>query len=207
MIKIFRQSYAIQYVVIALMLIALWIPAFVSGKMTMGLDSPVTPIFNLVDNLLDFSPIAQHTLAFVLLVIETLLFNMILVKNQIVGKVSTMGAFVFILLMSLTRTQTNFYPFALSVIFIILAISTLYDVYQIPNPEMDLLKTGVCIALASMCYFPSIILVLWVMIALPMAKKGSLRLQLIPLFGFLFVYFVYFVAVYLFGDLKTLLYG
>ena len=207
MIKFFRQSYAIQYVVIALLAIALWIPAFVSGKLTMGLGSPVTPIFNLVDNLLDFSPIAQHVFAFVMLVLETLLFNMVLVKNQIVGKVSTMGAFVFVLLMSLTRTQTNFYPFALSVIFIILAISTLYEVYQLPNPEMNLLKTGVCIALASMCYFPSIVLVLWVMIALPMAKKGSLRFQLIPLFGFLFVYFVYFVAVYLFGDFQTLLLG
>ena len=121
MIKFFRQSYAIQYVVLALLAIALWIPAFASGKLTMGLDSPVTPIFNLVDNLLDFSPIAQHVFAFALLVLETLLFNMMLVKNQIVGKVSTMGAFVFILLMSLTRTQTNFYPFALSVVFIILA--------------------------------------------------------------------------------------
>ena len=181
MIKFFRQSYAIQYVVVALLAIALWIPAFVSGKMTMGLGSPVTPIYNLVDDLLDFSSIAQHALAFLLLVLETLIFNMMLVKNQIVGKVSIMGAFVFVLLMSMTRTQTNFYPFALSAIFIILAINTLFEMYQLPNPEMSLLKTGVFIALASMCYFHSILLILWVMIVLPMAKKGTLRLQLISL--------------------------
>ena len=114
---------------------------------------------------------------------------------------------VFVLLMNLTGTQTSFYPFALSAIFIILAINTLYEVYQLPNPEMSLLKTGVFIALASMCYFPTILLVLWVFIALPIAKKGTLRLQLIPLFGFLFVYFVYFVAVYLFGDFLTLMHG
>ena len=207
MIKFFRQSYAIQYVVIALLAIALWIPAFASGKMTMGLGSPVTPIFNLVDDLFDFSPIAQHIFAFILLVLETLIFNAMLVKNQIVGKVSTMGAFVFVLLMSLTRTQTNFYPFALSAIFIILAISKLYEMYQMPNPEMSLLKTGVYIALASMCYFPSVLLVLWVIIVLPIAKKGTLRLQLIPLFGFLFVYFAYFIAVYLFGDFHPLMHA
>jgi hypothetical protein len=40
-------------------------------------------------------------------------------------------------------------------------------------------------------------------VVLPVAKKSSLRLQLIPVFGFLFVYFVYFVGVYLFGDLPT----
>ena len=207
MIKFFRQSYAIQYVVIALLAIALWIPAFVSGKMTMGLGSPVTPIFNLVDDLLDFSSIAQHAFAFLWLVLGTLIFNTMLVKNQVVGKVSTMGAFLFVLLMSLTHTQTNFYPFALSAIFIILAINKLFEVYQLPNPEMNLLKVGVYIAIASMCYFPSILLMLWVFIALPIAKKGTLRLQLIPPFGFLFVYFVYFVAVYLFGDFLTLMHG
>jgi hypothetical protein len=207
MIKFFRQSYAVQYVVIALLAIALWIPAFVSGKLTMGLGSPVTPIFNLVDDLLDFSPIAQHAFAFLLLVVETLIFNNMLVKNQIVGKVGTMGAFVFVLLMSLTQTQTNFYPFFLSTLFIILTINCLFETYQLPNPEINLLKSGVFLALASMCYFPSILLVLWVFIALPIAKKGTLRLQLIPLFGFLFVYFAYFVAVYLFGDFLTLIHG
>ncbi len=207
MIKFFRQSYAIQYVVIALLAIALWIPAFVSGKLTMGLGSPVTPIFNVVDNLLGFSPIAQHAFAFLLLVLETLIFNNMLVKNQIVGKVSTMGAFVFVLLMSLTVTQTNFYPFALSVLFILLVINNLFEVYQQPNPEMNLLEVGVFTAMASMCYFPSILLILWVLIALPIAKKGSLRLQLISIFGFLFVYFAYFVAIYLFGDFLTMMHG
>ena len=161
MIKFFRQSYAVQYVVIALLAIALWIPAFVSGKLTMGLGSPVTPIFNLMDDLLDFSPIAQHVFAFLLLVLETLIFNNMLVKSQVVGKVSTMGAFVFVLLMSLTGTQTNFYPFALSALFIILTINCLFETYQLPNPEINLLKAGVFIALASMCYFPSILLVSW----------------------------------------------
>ena len=207
MIKFFRQSYAIQYVVIALMAIILWIPAFISGKATMGLDEPVTPLFNLMDRLLGFSPIAQHAVAFGLLVLETLIFNAIMVKNQIVGKVSTMGAFVFVLLMSLTVTQTNFYPFAFSLIFILLAIGNLFDTYMLPNPEINLLKSGAFVALASLCYFPAILLILWVIIVLPVAKKGFLRWELIPLFGFLFVYFVYFVCIFLVGDFNALLLG
>lgn len=207
MIKFFRQSYAIQYVVIALMAIALWIPAFVAGKATMGLGEPVIPIFNVIDRLLSFSSLAQHAFAFILLVVETLLFNSMMVKNQIVGKVSVMGAFVFVLLMSLTQTQTNFYPFALSVLFILMAISNLFEIYQLQKPEMNLLKAGASIALASMCYFPSILLMLWVFIALPIAKKGTLRLQLIPGFGFLFVYFVYFAGAFLFSDLRPVLHG
>ena len=207
MIKFFRQSYAIQYVVIALMAIALWIPAFVMGKTTMGLNQPVTPLFNLVERILGFSPIVQHIVAFLLLVLETLIFNAILVNNQIVGKVSTMGAFVFVLLMSLTGTQTQFYPFAMATIFILIMISRVYDIYLMQSPEINLLEAGALIALASMCYFPAIVLIIWVFIVLPIAKKGSLRLQLIPIFGFLFVYFLYFVAYYLFGDFKALMQG
>lgn len=207
MIKFFRQSYAVQYVVIALMAIALWIPAFIWGKATLGMEEPVTPLYNLMARLLGSSTILQHVVAFVLLVLGALLFNAIMVKNQIVGKVSTMGLFLYILMMSLTGTQANFFPFAMSSLFILLVISNLFDVYQIPNPELNLLNVGIMIALASMCYFHAIWLLVWVVIVLPMAKKGSIRLQLIPIVGCFFVYFIYFVCVYLFGDFKTLMHG
>ncbi len=207
MIKFFRQSYAVQYVVLALMVIALWLPSFIAGEVTMGLGEPVTPIFNVIDRLLRFSPLVQHIVAFLILVLEALVFNAILVNNQIVGKVSSMGAFVFVLLMSLTKMQTNFYPFLLSVFFILLAINNLYEMYQLPNPELHLLKTGIFTALASMCYFPAIVLVFWVMISLPIAKKSTFRLQLIPITGFLFAYFLYFSGVFLFGDFQTMING
>lgn len=207
MIKFFRQSYAVQYVVIVLLAIALWIPTLISGSMLEGLASPVTPLFNVADRLLGHLPILQHGFAFLLILFEALILNAILTKHQIVGKVGSMGAFVFVLLMSLTPTQTNFYPFTASVIFILLVIKNLFEVYQNPTPEMNLLKAGVCVALASMCYFPSILLLVWIFIALPIAQRGTLRLQFIPLFGFFFVYFAYFVGVYLFGDFLAVYHG
>ena len=202
MIKFFRQSYAIQYVVIALMAIALWLPAFLSGKAVSGMESPVTPLYNLVDHLLGFSFIAKYALAFLLIVLEALIFNAILT-----GKVGTMGAFVFVLLMSLTCTQTQFYPFALATLFLILMLRAFFESHLSPNPEMSLLNAGLLIALASMCYFPAILLIVWSIIVLPMVKKGSFRLTLIPLLGFLAVYFLYFVGVFLFGDFRTVGHG
>ena len=207
MIKFFRQSYAIQYVMLALLAIALWLPSFRPGGAVTGMESAVTPIYNFVARLLRGSSIAQHTVALVLLLGEALLFNVILTENQIIGKVGTMGAFVFIMLMSLTRTQIAFYPFALSVPFILLVLGKLYGVYLAQKPEFDLFKAGIYIAFASMCYFPSFILVLWAMIALSIAKKGSLRLLLLPITGFLFVYFFYYSYVFLFGDFLPLIQG
>jgi hypothetical protein len=87
--------------------------------------------------------------------------------------------------------------------FILLAMDRLFEIYLMPNSELNLLKVGIYVALASMCYFPSIVLILWVIIVLPIAKKGSLRLQIIPLLGFLAVYFFYFVGIFLFSNLQT----
>ena len=207
MIKFFRQSYAIQYVVIALLAIASWIPSFLAGTVPTGLDSPVTPLYNLVNRIMAFSPVVQLLFAFLLMILEALIFNTMLVNNQIVGKVSTMGGFVFVLLMNLTRTQANFYPFALSVVFILLLISVLFEVYLSQDSELNLLKAGIFAALASMCYFPAILLMVWTVAVLPIAKKGSLRLELIPITGFLFTYFLYFMGVYLFGDFLPLMHA
>ena len=207
MIKFFRQSYAVQYVVIGLLAIALWIPSFWAGKVVVGLDSPVTPLYNLINRILGFSTFVQLLFAFLLMLLEALVFNTILVNNQIIGKVSTMGAFVFVLMMNLTRTQANFFPFALSVVFILLAINTLFNLYLAQKPELDLLRSGIFVALASMCYFPAIVLILWVIIALQIAKKVSFRLGLIPLVGFCSVYFFYFVGMYLFGDFLSMIHA
>lgn len=207
MIKFFRQSYIVQYVMIALMVLAFWLPTFIAGKVPVGLSSPVTPIYGAIERLLDFSPYMQLAFAFLLMLLEAAVINAVLVDNQIVGKVSTMGAFVFVILMNLTRTQVNFYPFALATLFILLMLRMVFLVYTSQKPEIDLLKAGIYTAFASMCYFPSIFLVFWMMIALSIAHKGGLRLQLIPIVGFLGVYFFYFTGIYLFGDFLATIHG
>lgn len=207
MIKFFRQSYIIQYIVLAVLAVALWIPAFVSGTVDLTLASPVTPIYNWLFGILNASTLAMMITAFVLMILEALFFNSMLVANQIVPKVSTMGAFVFLLFMNLTLTQTSFYPFALSLFFILAMLHICYLVYQSQNPEIYLLNAGICLALATMCYFPSIVLIIWVLISLIVSHFSSMRLQIIPIIGFLFPYFIYFGGTYLFGDLPSVLQG
>lgn len=201
MIKFFRQSYIIQYIVLGLLALALWIPSFVATPSDVDMTSPITPLFNFFDRILSFSPYAKLAFAFLLMVFETLFFNSILVGNQIVTKVSVMGAFVFLLLMNLTMTQTVFSPFALATLFILALMNSLFLVYLTPNVEIYLLNAGIFLGLATMCYFQSILLILWVMIALIISKKGSLRYQLIPIVGFLAPYFVYFLIAFFRGDL------
>ncbi len=200
MIKFFRQSYLVQYICLALLLLALWVPAFMPSQVTLPPAAPVSPFYYLVTGVLDFSPYATLILAFLLIMFEALFFNSILVKNGIIPQVSTMGAFAFILMMSLTLSQTTFFPFALASLFLLMLIHTLFQLYMTDNPEIHLFNAGLCLALATMCYFQCIILIVWVFIALGVLRNGSFRLQLIPVLGLLTPYFFLFSGYYLFGD-------
>ncbi|MBR4390863.1 MAG: hypothetical protein IKT08_02005 [Bacteroidales bacterium] len=201
MIRFFRQSYIIQYVVIAMLCIVMWIPSFVTGYVDATWRSPVTPLYNLVADILDFWPYALLLFAFLLNAFEALFFNSILASNQIISKVSTLGAVVFLLMMNLTPAQTTFYPMLLASVFLLMFIHTLFSIYQTQRPELYLFNAGIYLSFASMCYFPSLLLAVWGIIALALIHKGSLRLHLIPFLGILLPYFFYFAVHFLMGDL------
>ena len=201
MIKFFRNSYLVQYVTIALLLVALWVPSFIMGNVDVTWRSPVMPLYNLLADLFDFWPPFMLIIAMVLMAFEAVFFNSILASNQIIGKVNTLGAVSFLLMMNLLPAQTTFYPFLLSSLFLLMFIHTLFAIYQTPNPELYLLNAGFYLSLATMLWFPSLLLVVWGIVALSIVHKGSLRLHLIPFVGLLFPYFLYFSFHFLKGDL------
>lgn len=207
MIKFFRNSYLIQYVLIVLLVLALWIPSFITGNVDVTWRSPVTPLYNFVANILDFWPPAMLIFAMLLMGFEAVFFNSILAANQIIGMVHTIGAVVFLLLMNLLPVQTTFYPFLISSAFLLMFIHTLFAIYQSPRPELYLLNAGFYLSFATMCWFPSLVLAVWGIVALSIIHKGSLRLHFIPFIGLLLPYFFYFGVRFLTGDLMSVLQG
>lgn len=205
MIRFFRNSYLIQYLAIALLIIALWIPSFVMGNVDVVWRSPVTPLYNLMADILDFWPPAMLVFAMLLMGFEAMFFNSILASNQIIGKVYTLGAVVFLLMLNLLPVQTTFYPFLLSSVFQLMFIHTMFAIYQTPRPELYLLNAGFYISFASMCWLPSLLLAVWGIVALAIIHKGSLRLHLIPFVGLLLPYFFFFAVRFLMGDLMPVL--
>ena len=204
MIRFFRNSYIIQYVAIGLLCILLWVPSFITCHVEVSWRSPVTPLYNLVADLLDFSPYVILLVAFLLNAFEAMFFNSILASHQIINRVNTLGAVVFLLLMNLLPAQTTFYPFGLALVFVLMFLHTLFAINQTQKPELYLFNAGLYLSMASMCWFPTLLLAVWGIIALGLIHKGSLRLHMIPVFGLLMPYFIYFVVHFLMGDLIPL---
>lgn len=185
--------------------IALWVPSFITGNVDVSWRSPVTPLYNLIADILDFWPPAMLIFAMLLMGFESMFFNSVMASNQIINKTNTLGAVIFLLLMNLMPVQTTFYPFLLSSAFVLMFIHTVFAIYQSPRPELYLLNAGFFVAFASMCWFPSLLLAVWGIIALSLVHKGSLRLHIIPFLGLLLPYFFYFAAHFLKGDMMQVL--
>lgn len=186
---------------IVLLLIALWIPSFITGNVDAAWRSPVTPFYNLVADVLDFWPPMMLIFGMLLMAFEAVFFNSIMASNQIIGKVNSLGAVVFLLMMNLLPQQTTFYPFLLASVFMLMFVHTMFSIYQTPHPELYLLNAGFFVSLATMCWFPSLLLAVWGIIALSIVHKGSFRLHLIPFIGLLFPYFLFFSFHFVKGDL------
>lgn len=194
MLKFFKQSYIAQFVVIVLLVVALWIPVFVSQASEVTVGSPITPLYNLVASIFGSSSLALTIFTFVVFGVSILFFNSMLSVNQLVTRNSSIGAFIFMLCMCCVPIQDEFYPFLLAVPLIMMTMQTVYLIYQIEKPEIYLMNAGFFVALASMFYFPAIILIIWVLLAIMIMDIRELKQFLIPIIGFFFPYFILFVC-------------
>ncbi|MBR6437803.1 MAG: hypothetical protein IKS65_01290 [Bacteroidales bacterium] len=196
MLKFFKHSYIAQLVVIVLLIVVLWLPVFISQAYEIAVENPITPLYNIIVNICGHSSVVISILAFVVFIVNVLFFNSMLSVNQFVTRNSSIGAFVFVLCMCCIPMQDEYYPFLLASPFIMIAIQTMYLIYQVDRPEMYLMNSGFFIALASMFYFPAIILIFWVLVSISIMDFKELKHYLIPVLGFFFPYFILLVLFY-----------
>lgn len=196
MLKFFKHNYIAQLVVIVLLLVALWIPVFVQNISDIAVGMPTTPLYNLIADIFGSSNAAMTIFTFIVFGLSVLFFNSMLSVNQLVTRNSSIGAFVFVLCLCSVPIQDEFYPFLLASPLIMMVIQTIYLIYQIEKPEPYLMNAGVFVAIASMIYFPAIVLILWVLVAIIIMDVRGIKRSMIPVMGFLIPYFILFVCFY-----------
>ena len=97
------------------------------------------------------------------------------------------------------------YPFIFACPFILMAMHTLFLIYQTDNPENYMMNIGYFIAVASLFYYPSVFLVAWVIISFLILGFREIRYIMIPVTGFLLVNGLFIGLASLFGDISMLM--
>lgn len=204
MLNFFKHSYISQQVAVVLMALVLWMPAFITKSAFIPGEN-TTPLYNIIISIFDFSPILLNIIAFVVSLFGVFFFNSVLSANRLVQKNNTIGAFVFVLMMCCVPQLHSCYPFLFACPFILMAMHTLFLIYQTENPENYMMNIGYFIAIASLFYYPSIFLMLWVILSFMILGFREIRYLMIPITGFLLINALFVGIVFLFGDINVLI--
>jgi hypothetical protein len=187
-VKFFRASFAAQYAVLILTALLLWLPAFLQPVSFISQDD-LSPLSHLLSQWLVHLPQLTVGLAFLLMLLQALFFNAILAANQLSLRVGSIGAFIYILLMSQSIQQTAMYDYLLAALFILAALHTILLMQNTENTTYYLFNAGIFISLASLFYFPAIILFVWLWLSLFILRIQYLREWGITMVGLITPYF------------------
>jgi len=187
-VKFFRASFAAQYAVLILTALLLWLPAFLQPVSFISQDD-LSPLSQLLSQWLVHLPQLTVGLAFLLMLLQALFFNAILAANQLSLRVGSIGAFIYILLMSQSIQQTAMYDYLLAALFILAALHTILLMQNTENTTYYLFNAGIFISLASLFYFPAIILFVWLWLSLFILRIQYLREWGITMVGLITPYF------------------
>lgn len=204
MLNFFKHNYLAQQIVVVVMAMVLWLPTFIM-KPELSTGENNIPLYNMLISLFSFSPLIVKIIAFAVNVVSIFLFNSMLSANRLMNKTSSIGALVFLFMVCSSPELHLSLPFILACPFILMAMHTMFLIYQTDTPENYMMNIGYFIALASMFYYPSVYLMLWVLISFLILRFNEMRYLLIPLTGFLIINAVVIGITFIFGDVNILL--
>ena len=187
-----------------MMALVLWMPAFITKSAFIPGES-TTVLYNLIISIFAFSPFLLNLLAFAVYLVCIFFFNSVLSANRLVTKNNTVGALVFGLMMCCSPQLHSCYPFIFACPFILMAMHTLFLIYQTDSPENYMMNIGYFIAIASLFYYPSVFLVLWVLISFLILGFREIRYLLIPMIGFLLVNGLFIGITFICGNLDVMI--
>lgn len=204
MLNFFKHSNISQQIAVVVIALVLWLPAFITKSAFIPSEFQ-TPLYNIIVSLLDFSPFLLNALAFIVYLLSVFLFNSVLSANRLVSKYSTIGAFSFVVMMCCSPELHSCYPFIFACPFILMAMHTLFLIYQTDAPENYMMNIGYFIGIASLFYYPSAFLMIWVLLSFLIFKFKEIRFVLIPITGFMIVNALFLGISFLIGNYDILI--
>lgn len=189
LIKTFRESYPAQYLFLILITLAIWAGAFIHPLTgTVETNRFLTPGGSLL-NLITFGiPVLNTLLGFIITFFTALLFNYVLVRNNLVDKNTLLPALILIVFYGHSTAYLSIHPVIVAGLFMILALNNILSVYTEEQAYEKVFNTGIFISLASFFYLPAIYLIVFVWFTFIIYSLYQWREWLISIIGLITPY-------------------
>ncbi len=211
LIRFFRHSYFPQHILLVLIGTLLWLPVFMNPPYIES-SSLNTPLYNVLISFSD-SKLFWAIFAFVCILLQAIVFNTILTKNEIIKRSSLLGALAYLILMSHHPSYQHLYPALIANFYI---LGTIYFLMRLDEKEKvtrDSFRIGFYIGLGSLFYFPIIIFIILIYTTLLQFRSTNWQSYAIPFFSvftpyiFLFTFYFLFDQTYIFTQYLDSLYN
>jgi hypothetical protein len=198
-ISIFKNNQTVSIILLSVIMIILWIPAFQEAS-SIPYNNTM-PLYEFYVRGANNLPYIHNVVAVIMIVSEAILLNYILNKFEIMAKKTALPAIFYCLLMSCCKPLTHFYPLLFSNFFILLALLKIGLSYRVEEAFSSIFDASFFIATASLFYFPSIIIYPLIWVTLIVIRPFIWREWIISMIGLVLPYL--FVVVYYFWTDKV----
>lgn len=196
MLKSFRQSSLLQIIVILLVTAILWLRAFVDPS-PMATEHYFSPIYSLIQGLLATSPRLCTAITLVLIIFEAVWLNIILASNKMNKANWMMPTLLFILAISWRPEQLTLSPILLAWIPILAATTQMLTKGNTTLEVDRIFNAAFCIGVASLCYLPTIVFVIPLLLVFITYKLYRWRDFIVALLGIAAPIFILFIYAFL----------
>jgi len=202
LVRFFRSHQPILLVFIPLFAGCIWIPSFLHPVVTVvgGLQNQM-PLFLLFAKPLCAYPFLSVLLAFLILLLQAFQFNALLGKFELIGGQSYFPALLYVCFCSFLPSVRTLHPALLSAVFVLLALNCVLGTHRISNASPACFEAGLSMALASLIFFPMVLGLVFVLIAVAILRPFSARDLIVVFLGFLLPWIYVFVFYFYFDHL------
>jgi hypothetical protein len=203
-ISAFKNNQTLSIIILSVILLAVWLPGI-------GNPSPLTynntmPLYEFYARAVNNVPYIHNSLALILIILESVMLNYILNKFEIMAKKTVMPAIFYCLLMSCCKPLIHFYPLIFTNFFILIALLKIGHSYRMDEAFTTIFDASFFIAMASLFYFPAIIIYPLIWVALIVIRPFVWREWIISMIGLMLPYFFTFVFYFWFDKVNFLLF-
>ena len=194
-LKFYKSDKLTVLVSLPIIGVLFWLPVFLNPAVVDFSNS--SPLFQWVCNL--GSPFFTTLIALVIIVFSALILNDVINNNEIFNRNTFLPALIYLTAMSAIKEYQVLSPIVISNLFWILAFKRLFNVYRQVPCKKEIFDATLLMLFGGLFYFPSLVMVALVWIALKILRPFVWREWIIPFFAFI-IFGIYWLVALIWGD-------
>ena len=195
--KIFKSDYIYQLSFIMIAVIVIWIHSFFSLT-SLTVFPTLSPFYSVIGNSFLTNNILAVTIAFILLIIQSIMLNMAFSANEMFNRNNYLITFIYFLMMSSSTELYTIHPVLFSSLFLIFSLRNILGIYGKPDSFSSVFNATLFIGISSLFYFPSIYFIVFIWLSFFIYRLYAWREWVISILGlgtpYLYLFSYYFVT-------------